>query len=396
MKRRQIIAGMMGMMAGSILPRWRGPDHSMGDSGTGQVLRGQVLRDGDAMPFDPISDREQPVALAVISDPVIADTTLSNTAVMDMDKRDSQTMSEPVTTASDTPPGASRDLNPLAATTATPATTTPTTSTATTLTATAAPPASTPVNSSMAEKNKAAKTARSVVAKNIDFARDYDDDIFVDEADLPLLHSVVLRLKNTQQTIGFGNFNLLSFDQALVYARRFGQIGEFTTAEKQFIERLFFTNAADYGFYGKKVTDQLTAAFKKSDTAKIPYSGHYLFNNDSLAYYEKLVRDMGESVILTSGIRSNVKQLYLFLAKTVRVNGNLSRASRSLAPPGYSYHGIGDFDVGKIGWGIRNFTDDFAGTDEYKRMQDLGYIAIRYDHGNQLGVRFEPWHIKVV
>jgi LAS superfamily LD-carboxypeptidase LdcB len=27
---------------------------------------------------------------------------------------------------------------------------------------------------------------------------------------------------------------------------------------------------------------------------------------------------------------------------------------------------------------------------------DLGYIKIRYPKGNPFGVRFEPWHIKVV
>jgi len=234
------------------------------------------------------------------------------------------------------------------------------------------------------------------VNKSIDFAHDYDDDIYVAEHEKPLLISAYKRLQRVQQTIGFGHFNLVGFDQALSYARRYSDIGEFTAQELDFIEKVFFTDAGEYGFYGEKVNAKLTDQFKKSDTVKIPMSGHYILKQDSLAYYEKLKRDVGGSIILTSGIRSNVKQLYLFLAKTVRVKGNLSRASRSLAPPGYSYHGIGDFDVGRVGWGAKNFTDDFASTNEFKRMQDLGYIAIRYDHGNDLGVRFEPWHIKVV
>lgn len=234
------------------------------------------------------------------------------------------------------------------------------------------------------------------VNKSIDFAHDYDDDIYVAENEKHLLISAYKRLQRVQQTIGFGHFNLVGFDQALNYSKRYSDIGEFTAQELDFIEKVFFTDAGDYGFYGEKVNAKLTDQFKKSDTIKIPMSGHYILKHDSLAYYEKLKRDVGGSIILTSGIRSNVKQLYLFLAKTVRVKGNLSRASRSLAPPGYSYHGIGDFDVGRVGWGAKNFTDDFASTNEFKRMQDLGYIAIRYDHGNDLGVRFEPWHIKVV
>jgi LAS superfamily LD-carboxypeptidase LdcB len=90
-----------------------------------------------------------------------------------------------------------------------------------------------------------------------------------------------------------------------------------------------------------------------------------------------------------------VKQMQLFVSKADRADGNLSLASRSLAPPGYSFHGVGDFDVGIKGWGARNFTDDFATTDEFKKLLDLGYIDIRYPADNRLGVRFEPWHIKV-
>jgi len=91
-----------------------------------------------------------------------------------------------------------------------------------------------------------------------------------------------------------------------------------------------------------------------------------------------------------------VKQLQLFLSKLDLSNGNLSLASRSLAPPGHSYHGIGDFDVGKKGFGKRNFTADFAMTEEYNKLIKLKYVDLRYTENNQVGVRYEPWHIKVV
>jgi hypothetical protein len=249
---------------------------------------------------------------------------------------------------------------------------------------------------SSADLEQGSNDKGSRTLKNVDFARNYDKDIFISEAEKPVLQSVFKRLKNLQKTIGYGRFNLVSFDEALVYGKRFSDIGEFTQTESAFIEKIFFANAQDYGFFGEKVSNSLTASYKKGDVHKVPYSGHYLFKHKSLDYYQKLKNDVGDNIILTSGIRSNVKQLYLFLAKTISVKGNLSRATRSIAPPGYSFHSIGDFDVGKIGWGARNFTDDFANTDEYKRMQDLGYIAIRYDKGNNLGVHFEPWHIKVV
>lgn len=228
------------------------------------------------------------------------------------------------------------------------------------------------------------------------FEDDFTDDIFLPDTEQPLLTSVLLRMERVQRITGHGNYNLLSFDEMIKVARNYSSVGRFEPSELEFMEKVFFTNASEYGFLGDKVTSELTEKINKADTFKVPYSGHYLFKNESLAYYEKLKGDVGSSIILTSGIRSNVKQMHLFLAKCSKSSFNLSKASRSLAPPGHSYHGIGDFDVGKVGYGAANFTDDFAKTDEFKRMLDLGYVQIRYTEDNRLGVRFEPWHIKVV
>ena len=71
-------------------------------------------------------------------------------------------------------------------------------------------------------------------------------------------------------------------------------------------------------------------------------------------------------------------------------------ASQTIAPPGYSYHGIGDFDVGQTGFGSANFTIRFSQTSVYRELTQLDYIAFRYPQGNRLGVQFEPWHIQVV
>ena len=247
---------------------------------------------------------------------------------------------------------------------------------------------------------KAAQAANLDAGKILEKVRNYDrdfaDDIVLSPADMLLMQAVVKRLAAVQRVVGHGNYNLISFDALLKFAKRFPEVGRFTPPELQFLEQIFFAKASSYGFLGDKVTTELTATIAKRDTYKVPRSGHYVYRGDSRNYYDKLVKDVGEGIILTSGIRSNVKQMHLFLAKAVRAQGNLSRASRSLAPPGHSYHGIGDFDVGRTGWGASNFTDKFARTDEFKRMQDLGYVQIRYTEDNQLGVRFEPWHIKVV
>ena len=64
--------------------------------------------------------------------------------------------------------------------------------------------------------------------------------------------------------------------------------------------------------------------------------------------YQQIRRDLGDTVLLTSGVRGLAKQYHLFLTKTVETRGNLSQAARSLAPPGYSFHAVGDFDIGKL------------------------------------------------
>ncbi len=245
-------------------------------------------------------------------------------------------------------------------------------------------------------KDKSQVAQSSIEDKVRNFENNFTDDIYLLENEFALLESVTLRLERVQRVVGHGYFNVLDFDQLLQYAKSYNSVGAFTPEELVFIEKIYFTQASDYGFLGVKVTDNLTTKIARSEIVKIPYSGHFLFKGESLNYYETLKQDIGPNVILTSGIRSNVKQLHLFLSKARASGYNLSKASRSLAPPGHSYHGIGDFDVGRVGWGALNFTNQFADTDEFKRMQDLGYVQIRYTEDNRLGVRFEPWHIKVV
>lgn len=220
-------------------------------------------------------------------------------------------------------------------------------------------------------------------------------DVILSGMEYKVLKKTLYRFKRLQKTVGYGHFNVISFDEALKLSHRQSRIGEFTQDELNLIEKLFYENANVYGFYGEKVLNSLTADIKNDETKKIPHTGHYLYRGRAEAMYKEIQKDLGNSIVLTSGVRGVVKQMYLFLNKAFKLKGNLSEASTSLAPPGYSFHGIGDFDVGKVGFGYRNFTSDFAETDEYKKLMDLGYIKIRYFQGNPFGVRFEPWHIKV-
>jgi len=224
----------------------------------------------------------------------------------------------------------------------------------------------------------------------------YPDDIIASPDSIKHLSSAQQRLTRLQRTVGHGNFNVLSFDHSLKVARHYSQVGAFTRPELDAMESIFYANASAYGFRGEKPVDEIASRIDRRDIVKVPYSGHFLYRGTPQQMFEKVRKEVGASLILTSGIRSVTKQMYLFLGKASRHNWNLSLASRSLAPPGYSFHGVGDFDVGKKGFARKNFTDAFAKTDEFRRLVDLGYIVIRYPISNRLGVRYEPWHIKVV
>jgi len=238
------------------------------------------------------------------------------------------------------------------------------------------------------QKNDNKKTTQSILAPR--------ESVILKGDRYNLLKRVYFRLKRLQRTIGYGHFNIVNYEDALLLAKRYPTIGPFRKDEIDFMEELFYENATKYGFFGEKVLEKITDKIPSTDTKKIPYTGHYLYRGRSEIVYAKIKKDLGNRIILTSGVRGIVKQMYLFLNKAVKENGNLSQASRSLAPPGYSFHGVGDFDVGKVGFGYRNFTSAFSHTAEYKMLMDLGYIRIRYPQGNPYGVRFEPWHIKVV
>lgn len=214
-------------------------------------------------------------------------------------------------------------------------------------------------------------------------------DIVATSDELALIRDINSKFKKTVDQVGFGNFNIISFDEAQKYA-------QFSRVELEFLEMLFFKDAKDYGFFGSKVTNSLTETISKRDVFKVPNTGHFLFRGESQKVYDQVKKDIGSNIILTSGVRSIPKQMHLFLSKTIECAGNYSLASRSLAPAGYSYHSIGDFDVGKDGFGHKNFTSEFANTTEYEKLSKLGYVSIRYPEGNPFGVYFEPWHIEVV
>lgn len=223
----------------------------------------------------------------------------------------------------------------------------------------------------------------------------HESDIVLAPLQQELLKSVVRRFERVRAYVGHGHFCVLGFEEAYAVAQRIAQIGAFTPAEREFLEEIFWRDAADYGFYGAKQLFKLDEKIAKKDIYKVPYTGNYLFRGEPIVKYEQIKADLGNDLILTSGVRGLAKQFYLFLSKAFRYQGNLSLASRSLAPPGYSYHGTGDFDVGQKGLGGVNFSAGFLETKVYSELTERGYVRYRYDKDNLLGVRYEPWHIKV-
>lgn len=227
------------------------------------------------------------------------------------------------------------------------------------------------------------------------FDKPFPTDIILSPEKRALLNSTMAKFTYIQNIIGHGKFYLLGMDEAIHLAKR-TSIDNFTKKELLFLEELFYVDAANYGFLDKKPLTAFTTTILNKDVYKVPGMGNFIYRGLPQKKWAEIQKIIGKEVVLTSGVRGIIKQFYLFLTKAQRHGGNLSLASRSIAPPGYSFHGIGDFDVGQRGFGSRNFTADFASTPVYKQLSVNGYLSLRYPKDNFLGVRFEPWHVKVV
>lgn len=237
--------------------------------------------------------------------------------------------------------------------------------------------------------------APNASAKSTHFAQNFADDILFSGRKFELMQTLTTKFRAVQHLAGHGNFNIMGMDEFFRLAGIASGAGALTTEEKDFLEEVFFFDAKAYGFQGDKVFRRFTDRIDTSAVVKVPFTGHFLRKGQPFELYQKIRKDIGESITLTSGVRGLAKQFHLFFEQALEVKGNMSRASRSLAPPGYSFHGNGDFDVGKRGLGLKNFSPEITYTNEYRKMMELGYVQIRYTESNLLGVRYEPWHIKV-
>lgn len=209
----------------------------------------------------------------------------------------------------------------------------------------------------------------------------------------PVVVSLLDKLITVQSRVGYVQFNAISFDEMLKTAAYCNK--PLTPYEIGYAETIFYGDPRRYGFYGERTVPNLTAITSKSDIQYIDRTGHFLMKGAAIEKYTTIKKLIGNDLVLTSGVRAPVKQLYLFLKKMVSEGGDLRATSTAIAPPGFTFHSVGDFDIGKVGYGQYNFTERFQETDVFKKLYDGGYITIRYTTNNPYGVRYEPWHIKV-
>jgi D-alanyl-D-alanine carboxypeptidase len=209
----------------------------------------------------------------------------------------------------------------------------------------------------------------------------------------PMVRTLLDKLNTVQHHVGYVRFNTISFDEMLKVALHCNKA--LNPQEIGYIETIFYSDPRRYGFYGERTVPRLTAVTLEKDLVYIKKSGHFLLNGAATEKYTTIKKLVGNDLILTSGVRAPVKQLHLFLKKMVSEGGDLRLASTSIAPPGFTFHSVGDFDIGKAGYGYGNFSSKFQETDVFKKLYDGGHITIRYTNGNPYGVRYEPWHIKV-
>lgn len=212
-------------------------------------------------------------------------------------------------------------------------------------------------------------------------------DIFVLKTEREVFDSSFKKLYALLNRVGYVKFSALDISQARTLV-------SFTDDEMDYLKKLFMFDASNFGFYRDKPLSDFNA---KIDSTKLTQANGILcFDGKTIDKYRAMKDSIGDDVFMSSGIRSIVKQSFLFIQKARHCDYNLSMASRTIAPPGYSYHGVGYFDIGSRKISLsQNFTDQFADTGVFKKAAKDGYISLRYGLENKLGVRYGPWHVKV-
>ena len=208
---------------------------------------------------------------------------------------------------------------------------------------------------------------------------------------VPRLRALAMRLESVQRVIGQGRFNLVSFADVRAAAKRTPQ-GALTAVEESTCSELFHLDARRIGFLGARVVRDMNYALPQAQLVRVG-GGQHLFPAAN-ALFDRARVAVSPQLIVTSGARGVPKQMLVFLRSALRA-GIIARHVHTVAPPGYSYHAVGDMDVGDRALGGANFTEAFANSSTYRKLIALPYVRLRYPRNNALGVSFEPWHLQV-
>lgn len=95
-------------------------------------------------------------------------------------------------------------------------------------------------------------------------------DLFLDKKYEKSFYSVCKKLKLVQRHVGYGNYNVISFDDVINTARWSSNIGDFTSDELAFMEYIFYYNPEEHGFYGERTCQSITHEINMKDIIKIP------------------------------------------------------------------------------------------------------------------------------
>ena len=91
------------------------------------------------------------------------------------------------------------------------------------------------------------RKSESAIKDSLDKVKNFDktfsEDVFLTKEKYVIFQSTLNRILRVRKTIGYANFNLVSFDDMLLYAHRFPSIGRFPKAELTLIDEIFFYDA---------------------------------------------------------------------------------------------------------------------------------------------------------
>lgn len=219
-------------------------------------------------------------------------------------------------------------------------------------------------------------------------------DYILTKPELISLKSLDKKIGVVFRHIGYKKSNIINYYDFIKELNASKGLTPLTKNEKEIFDKIYYMDAKEFGFKGARVSSSYKKFIKKEDLIDVG-SGHYLYRGKSYRLYEQISRDTNDTIMITSGFRNVLKQFYIFTMRVIKLKGDMTKAKDLIAPPAYSYHYHGDFDIGVVGMGIDNFTSKIIEYKEYQKLIDLGTISIRYTKYNKIGVKYEPWHIKI-